>query len=211
MKKLNLIVVLSLMTTLLSGKLSAQHLEVSGYYGFMYGGGFDAYFDNSYQDAKITSGGIYGATIGVAIPSAGVLPEFCYQRLDSELKSKSPGGLTEYYGNFTSEYFLLNINKYSDITEELNGYAGLALGAARFNSERYNEEYWNFAVGFQAGLKYFVSDHIGIKLQVGMKMPVQYAGVGIGIGTGGASAGVGVSSTMIQGDFMGGIVFRLGN
>lgn len=66
MKKLNLLSLVAVFAfTLISFNAKAQHLEVSGYYGFMYGGGFEGYWDANYQDAKITSGGIYGATIGV--------------------------------------------------------------------------------------------------------------------------------------------------
>ena len=63
-------------------------------------------------------------------------------------------------------------------------------------------------------MKYFFTDVVGIKVQARLLMPLYFGGVGIGcgIGTGGANCGGGATfgSEIIQGDFTGGVVLRLG-
>jgi hypothetical protein len=62
------------------------------------------------------------------------------------------------------------------------------------------------------GLKLWLTDALGIRLQATMLMPMVYNGFGFGcgIGTGGASCGSNLYTriTPIQGDFSGGLVFR---
>lgn len=65
------------------------------------------------------------------------------------------------------------------------------------------------------GIKYFFTDVIGIKAQARLLLPLYFNGIGFGcgIGTGGASCGggAGFGSEIVQGDFTGGVVLRIGN
>ena len=65
------------------------------------------------------------------------------------------------------------------------------------------------------GVKYFFTDVVGVKFQARLLMPMYFGGVGFGcgIGTGGSSCGGGATfgTEIIQGDFTGGLVFRVGN
>ncbi len=87
-------------------------------------------------------------------------------------------------------------------------FAGLDLGAAIASPETYSTEA-RFAFGLKAGLKAMFSDHIGLRLQTQLWVPVQGAGIVFSAGTGGASTGVAVSSSITQFGFEGGIIFKL--
>jgi hypothetical protein len=72
-----------------------------------------------------------------------------------------------------------------------------------------------FTAGLGGGLRYYLNDRIGIRLQARLLLPMQFGGVGFGcgIGTGGGGCGAGVSTytNIIQGDFTGGVVLKLGS
>ena len=70
-------------------------------------------------------------------------------------------------------------------------------------------ENW-FTVGIGGGLKYYLSEKIGIRLQARLFLPMQFAGVGFGCGSYGCGSGVSGYATTIQGDFTGGLILKLG-
>jgi len=70
-------------------------------------------------------------------------------------------------------------------------------------------ENW-FTVELGGGLKYYFSDHIGIRLQARLFLPMQFAGVGFGCGSEGCGSGVSGYTLTIQGDFTSGVVLKLG-
>ena len=76
-----------------------------------------------------------------------------------------------------------------------------------------NNSYINtnfFTVGLGGGLKYYFSDNIGIRLQARLFFPMQFAGVGFGCGGGGCGSSVSGYTSVIQGDFTGGIILKFG-
>ncbi len=92
-------------------------------------------------------------------------------------------------------------------------YFGGELGTSITNvKESTVSDLWRFSIALKGGLKIFLSDAIGIKLQARMLMPLYFAGVGFygGIGTGGSSAGLSLNGgvVVLQGDFTAGLVFR---
>jgi len=69
---------------------------------------------------------------------------------------------------------------------------GIKAGAVGFvpQTDRYDSG-WQFALGFNAGSKYYLTDRIGIRLQIHLLIPIHFAGSGFWLGNGGS----GVSST----------------
>lgn len=87
-------------------------------------------------------------------------------------------------------------------------YGTLTLGASGFvpvNS--FYESWWSFAVGLGLGVKINISEHIAIRLQGRMLLPLRYSGIGIFCGPGGCGGGLTATSALIQGDFSGGLIF----
>ncbi|MEA3463220.1 MAG: hypothetical protein U9R49_15150 [Bacteroidota bacterium] len=75
------------------------------------------------------------------------------------------------------------------------------------------DSYVQFHLTLGAGLKIFLNEYLGIRLQGSMMMPmiVDGGGFGCGIGTGGSSCGGAVFTriTPFQGEFSGGIILRI--
>lgn len=70
---------------------------------------------------------------------------------------------------------------------------------------------WKFDVDLHVGAKIFPSPKVGIRLQTGLNLPIQYFGAAFTIGTGGTGAGVTATGTITQLYFLGGLIFRLQN
>jgi len=93
--------------------------------------------------------------------------------------------------------------------DRIRPFGTIGIGASGFvpKNDRTLESWWSFAMNFGVGVKINISESIGIRLQARMLMPLYFAGAGIFCSTGGCGGGLTASSNIIQGDFMGGLVF----
>lgn len=193
---------------------SAAQIELTPFGGYMFNG--NVRFIQG--DLKFSDEIDYGVVLGIPVQH-GVTAEISY----THSESRANWVPSYYYGSdFPATSFNVNINYFQvgaikdmEIDEGLYGFGGLTLGAAYYNTtSRGISDLWRFAFGVQAGLKYFFTDAIGLRLQGRMLFPIYAGGVGAycGIGTGGSSCGLSAGGTalMIQGDLSLGIVFRLG-
>lgn len=64
------------------------------------------------------------------------------------------------------------------------------------------------AAGLLGGIKYFIKDNIGIKIQARIQAPLNGIGFGVGFGFGGPAIGLNSYSNNIQFDLSGGLCFR---
>jgi len=169
-------------------------------------------------DLRFSDEASYGVILGIPVRH-GVIAELSYTRSESNA-SWNPN---PFYGSdFPAANFRLNINyfqvgavKEAEIRDDFYGFGGLTLGAAYYNATSQSiQDLWRFAIGLQAGLKYFFNNHIGIRVQGRMLFPIYAGGAGFycGVGTGGSSCGVSVggSTLILQGDITGGLIFRFG-
>ena len=82
-----------------------------------------------------------------------------------------------------------------------------SMGAAIFSDrEGLESDRWRFSIGLGGGLKLFPTERIGFRLQARMLVPMYFNGIWFGVGTGGGSGGVSTSSSIVQGDFTGGLI-----
>jgi len=70
---------------------------------------------------------------------------------------------------------------------------------------------WKFSVTMGAGAKIWFSDRVGIRLQGNLMLPMFWGGAGFTVGTGGSGFTVGAGTSMVQGSFIGGLIFALGD
>lgn len=213
-KTLSLLAMGVMVILLLASKPAAAQVELTPFGGIMFNGNV-----NFYQGKLKFSDEIdYGLILGIPI-DYGVKIEISYTRSESEAVW-TPG--FSYEDDFPATKFNLNINYFQigaikdmEIQDDFFGYGGLTLGAAYYNTTTDISDVWRFAFGLQAGLKYFFSDVVGLRLQGRMLFPIYGGGTGMycGIGTGGSSCGLsyGGSAFVLQGDITLGLVFRIGN
>lgn len=86
------------------------------------------------------------------------------------------------------------------------------IGAAYLNPEDASySTVWRFAAAIGGGLKYFITDRVGLRVQARMLMPLFFEGGGFYCGSGGCGAGVSTFTPLVQGDVGGGVVIKLGD
>ena len=192
----------------LIGSDAFSQLEITPYTGFMFGGRGYGY----YVDIKIDDGQNFGIMADIPLNSD-MQVELMYNRMVSRAQVWDYREQEQEIFNIASEYFLAGALYQMDYGR-LKPYAVILGGLAVHSPQQtnYNNKA-SFGLGLGAGIKIFVTDFLGIRLQGRLLMPLYVSGVGLGcgIGTGGASCGggVGLSSTLLQGDFNAGIILRL--
>ena len=217
MKKI-FILSLALFTT---QEIFAQ-VEIGGFGGWLWTGSIPAWR----QDIKVSDEGNYGVVAGVQIQDEMIVEfEWNHTNNKASFRDYDNGVPTSDQINMplTLNYYLLGFNYLVTYNEPLVPYGLVNLGVLHTQSDGLSDgivsipsqsNTW-FTAGLGGGLRYYLSDKIGIRLQARLLLPMQFGGVGFGcgIGTGGGGCGAGVSTytNIIQGDFTGGIVLKLGN
>lgn len=157
---------------------------------------------------KVDDKGNYGVRGGVA-PGTGMVIEFEWNHTETTLHGYDYVTNQNYRVDGIMNYYLLGFNK--ELSEGPAVPFGLFnVGVLNLKGVEQNfSENW-FTVGLGGGLKYYLSDKVGIRLQARLFMPMSFAGVGFGCGGGGCGTNVSGYANTIQGDFTGGIILKLG-
>lgn len=98
--------------------------------------------------------------------------------------------------------------------DNIRPFGAFTLGTTYFlpkdNANTYQDA-WKFSVTLGGGVKIWFSDRVGIRLQGRLMLPMFWGGAGFTFGTGGSGITMGAGTSMIQGDFSGGLIIGLGN
>jgi hypothetical protein len=185
-----------------------SQFEIQPYTGYMFGGRGYGY----YAEVNIDDGQNWGI-IGDITVYPGVQVELMYNRMLSRASVWDYRDKETYTFDLASEYFMVGGLKDVDFGR-VKPFGSFLIGVSAHSPQdpQYNNKI-SFAMSLGGGVKLFINDFIGIRLQGRLLTPLFFSGIGIGcgIGTGGASCGggVGLSSTLLQGDFSGGIIIVL--
>lgn len=148
-----------------STALGQGTIEIQPFIGYTVGGTIPVNSnDLNIREIKFDGGSSYGATVGFnATEHLGF--EFMWKRQSTEAVGKLSGGgdfeetigvnLDQYHGNF--------ILHFTDEDEAVRPFALIGLGATRGAGDGSSQTNFSFGVG--GGLKYFFSQHIGLRLQ----------------------------------------------
>ena len=158
---------------------------------------------------KVDDKGNYGLRAGVS-PNTGMVIEFEWNHTDTKMSWNNVIGVIDDSEEIALNYYLLGFNM-----EKSEGpaipYGLFNIGVLNVKGQETNfSENW-FTVGLGGGLKYYLSDKIGIRLQARLLLPMQFAGIGFGCGGGGCGSSVSTYTSTVQGDFTGGIILKLGS
>lgn len=198
MKKLIILSLLAILFILPQQAFSQKGIEISGYTGWMLGGKVNLYNGS----LKIEDGQNWGITISYPI-GYGVKGELMYNRLVSDLVVREYGNEPYVETTIATQYFHIGAVKELMPEGVVRPYGTGSLGAAIFSDrEGFYSDKWRFSIGLGGGLKLFPTERIGFRLQARMLVPLYFNGIWIGTGGGGATA----SSTIVQGDFTGGLI-----
>lgn len=207
MKGIKIFSVLSLIFLLTQSVEAQPGITLEGFGGWLWTGkaGYNS-------NIKVDDKGNYGVRAGVsAIPQTVV--EFEWNHTETTLHWYDLVQQENQITPVTANYYMLGFNK-ELMDAPVVPFGLLNLGVMNLKGQTISSgsfsENW-FAVGLGGGLKYYFSDHVGIRLQARLLLPMQFAGLGVGCGTGGCGAGVSTYTTTIQGDFTGGIILKMGD
>ncbi len=180
-----------------------KDIELTAYTGWMLGGKVNTYNGS----VKIHDGQNWGITLNKYI-TTGTQVEVMYNRLVSNVEIREYASDPEIAFKMSTQYFHVGALRELMSENTVRPFGVGTLGATVFHAQdaNYNDR-WRFSFGLGGGVKIFPTEHIGIRLQARLLVPVYFNGLWFGVGTGGGSAGVSASSTIVQGDFTGGIIF----
>ena len=197
----------------------AQHVRLNGYTSYVFDDKVDSYYDaNSYYKGTIKGSFFWGAGIEFS-PRPFYAIELSYMRQDTHLPDFS------YYYNgaktsnlkFAGNWIMIGGLRYFPThSARVEPYAGGQLGVAIINTDNpgpggKSSTATKFAWGIKGGTNIWLTDKVGLKLQLQLMSAVQALGGGFYLGTGGAGVGVSSYSSLLQFSMGGGLTFKLGN
>jgi len=187
----------------------SQGAEIIPFAGYMFGGSVN-FYEGKY---KVTDGMDYGVSILVPVREIVDL-EINYTRMDSEGKftaySGHPG-FTDKQTAMSTNYFQIGVVKaISKNNPKITPFGSFSLGATWFDFEDYQDATL-FSITAGLGVKFMFSEHVGIMLRGRFLLPMFFGGVGFYAGTGGSGLSLNSYAAIIQGDFNGGLIIKLGN
>ncbi len=182
--------------------VNAQKLEITPQYGYQVGSKYNFYL--GYY--KLKASDQYGVTLDFSLRNDFQL-EFSWIQQQSSVGVQN----VEYPVEQEVSDIIVNHFQFGAIRtfgySDLIPYAGLSMGWSTFDPDRRNYgSNSTFTVGVNGGVKYFFSDHVGVRLQSQLLFPIEWGGIYLSTGGGGISAG----GTLVQLNFSGGLIIALG-
>ena len=197
MKKALLLISISLLLIAPQKTFSQVGLEITGYTGWMLGGKVN-FYDGS---IKIEDGQNWGIILGYKVAPE-VMIEVMYNRLVSDLTLREYASDPYVYTKIATNYIQVGGTR-EFMDDVFRPFLGASMGATIFSDQEGNDgDRWRFSFGLGGGIKIFPIEHLGFRLQARMLVPLYFNGIWVGTG----GSGVVTSSTIVQGDFTGGII-----
>ncbi|NOY50098.1 MAG: hypothetical protein GXO88_06010 [Chlorobi bacterium] len=205
-----------LFLALLLSSASFAQVEVAPFVGYMFGGGID-YYEGRF---KIYDNMNYGASLIVPVREI-VDFELNYTRMDTHAKFTAyrAGWSDVTISNLAVNYIQVGALKALSMNNDMvRPFGNFSMGVGWSSASEPGldiKDVVRFSITAGLGVKIFFTERVGIILRGRLLMPLNFSGVGFYYGIGGGGSGGGLSlntyAPMIQGDFNGGLIFRLGN
>lgn len=188
----------------LSFSARAQSLELYGMSGWMFAGRSGSVNIINNAPAIVGLDYILPSNIGVGV-------SYTYLNTDLEFLNPYNGFSVGERLGFQQNYLMLQFSRQFEVpsNENIIPYTTFGVGAFFYdvNTPNFTTQ-GKLAFGLGAGVKFMLSEKIGLKLQARIQSPIAGAGLYFGVGTGGVSSGVSTYSYLVQLDTSGGLVFK---
>lgn len=171
----------------------------------MYGYNFAETFQTDFGSVYMNDGPYYGLSLGFKPSSWHEFEMSWYHQVPVSEAT------VYYYNNFNRlvsdyiegdmalDYFLVGANGLKELNDRFTGFVGLSGGIIVFTPRDYNiESVVRFSVALKAGMKIKLTDHIGIRLQPQLFIPLQSLGAEVFVSNQGSGLGVSGYSTISQ-------------
>lgn len=206
MKTLKINSIITILFVFITSSVFAQ-IEITPQAGYQIGSKYS--YNGGYL--KLADSEQFGVTLNVDINDMGGQLEIMYAYQNAELRVQDYFIPEFHYETFISDVaahhvqfgFIQNFND----DEALRPFAGMSAGFTIFDPNApFLESRTKFAFGLTGGVKYFFTDRIGMRIQAQLLMPIKWGGVYYTNGGGVITTG----GTLVQLNFTGGLIFRLG-
>ena len=204
MKTFKLNIIIAILGMFITFSAFAQ-IEITPQAGYQIGSKYS--YNGGY--IKLKDSEQFGVTLNLDINDMGGQVEVMYAYQNAELRVQDyffypfETFITDVVAHHVQFGFIQNFNG----DEALRPFAGLSGGFTIFDpSDSSFASRTKFAFGLTGGLKYFFTDRIGIRMQAQLLMPIEWGGVYYTNGGGVITTG----GTLVQLNFTGGLIFRLG-
>jgi hypothetical protein len=181
--------------------VSSNKISLSPYYGFNFDESFDTDFGYVYMD----QGSFYGISMDFQ-PSDNIEFELTWQKQVAFTTAN-----VDYYsgynkliqftetGDMAIDYFMVGMNGLKSPSDLITLYGGASAGIVVFTPRVSNfDAAVKFAVALKGGVRINLNDHLAIRLQPQLYLPIQSLGADVFISNGGSSVGVSGYSTITQ-------------
>jgi opacity protein-like surface antigen len=195
--------------------ISAQKLEVTPFYGYMFAGKATGY----YGDLNFRDTGMYGVMVDINV-QRGMQVELYYGRTDTRVDYVEFRGPTYKLTDVSINYFQLGFLREVKKMDNISMYGIASLGASLFSptgesydetpDKYYFEDWWLFSITAGGGAKIWFSERVGLRLEGRIMMPITWAGGGFMVGTGGSGFYLGGGSAILQASITAGLMIALG-
>lgn len=145
-----------------------QKLELTPYTGYTFGSGFDI----TGGRAKLEGNANLGLFLGYT-PKRFTEFEFSYNFLGTNATANSIYLIEDIVSRSQLHFVTIGVNRLIIINEQFTFFSGLKLGSATlsFPDSDFDGQS-RFSVGVQAGMKYYITERIGLRSQAHLLLPV---------------------------------------
>jgi len=190
-----------------------SRVELAAFGGYRIGGSVDVFYNSDLGNLKIRDNAVFGAELSYKIRDRYYI-NLQWTRQNSEMDFYGFSDIEiESLGGLVTEYFMLSglSDLGADLGNPLVPFAGAGVGLMVATPERNSlDTAYRFAFTLQGGLKIELTEKVGLKLRAAMLAPMQWGSGGLFCSTGsGCNVGVGASTTILQGEFSGGVLVNL--
>ena len=191
---------------MLQAQTSYPQVEITGFGGYTFKNSFDIVGGK----ATIGDGFTYGGSLAFGFRSD-MDVEFYYSRQESTLSARSTLFTSDLVTEGNVSYWMLGgVKNFETMNPSLNFYGVARIGGVTFSSKEDSiDSETKFAASFGGGMKYLISDQVGIKISGNVLFPIMDVGANLWFGTGGAGVGVSSWSPIVQFNFNGGVFIRI--
>ncbi|MCK5572641.1 MAG: hypothetical protein KAJ12_07760 [Bacteroidetes bacterium] len=194
-----------------SERYGRKKFEIVPYAGYFFSGNINT----AVGTLNVKDSYNYGLIFDVAVHRE-VQLELSWSQSENDVEFiNSFGVLTDKF-KVSTNYFQIGAN-YAMGRKNVRPFGVFTVGAVYFSPSqgqdptvRYEDE-WRFAMSFGAGVKIYLSESIGLRLQGRLMFPLYFTGGGFYLGTGGAGFGVSSAIPILQGDLSAGLIIAVGD
>ena len=207
--KINIrLLIISLLLAASTSGFAQATIDIMPFYGWQMNGKIKFYQGELRTDANP----LFGVAMDVIVQQD-MAVRFQYSRTETMSHFRPYSNYQDFDAedfDMGNEYYQIGAVRYLKM-DNIEPFGAFTLGAARYFSNDYGNDLWRFSITAGLGVKIFLTEKVGIKLQGDFMMPMYFEGVGFYFGSGGSGLTTYSSVPMLQGNFNGGLVFRLGN